>query len=417
MHPSLTGRLGREKDAADVLSAGLEAAMPEKFMDRAVRGGRLVIGRRSVPVGRRPARVVAFGKAAASMAEAFCARARVGAGVVVAPHGAPVRRRRRLEVLRASHPSPDRSSIRAAARVLEFIGECRSDDFLVFLVSGGGSSMLAMPEGVALREKSEAVRLMMNAGADISEINCVRKHLSAVKGGKLVRGLPCRAAALLMSDVKRDDMSSIASGATYCDKTTFSDALGAVRRLGLSGQMPAAVMERLRGGARGLFPETPRRPAIPNAVIASNKDCLRAMSARARKLGYLARTATAFGRQEKQIRLLAGATPRRRGSCLVFGGETTVRVRGRGKGGRALEAVMRLGRTLPGAVVGCMGTDGVDGSSPYAGALVDSSKTDWSGANRYLASNNSAGFFERRGGLIRTGPTGTNLLDIGIALY
>ena len=417
MHPGLAGRSGRERDAAEVLSAGLEAAMPGKFMGRAVRGRRLVIGRRSVPLGRRPARVVAFGKAAASMAEAFCARARVGAGVVVAPRGAPVRRRPRLEVLRASHPSPDRSSAEAAARVLEFIGECRPDDFLVFLVSGGGSSMLAMPEGVTLQEKSEAARLMMNAGADISEINCVRKHLSAVKGGKLAQDLPCRAAALLMSDVKRDDMSAIASGATYCDKTTFSDALRAVRRLGLSGMMPAAVMARLRGGARGRFPETPSRPAIPNAVIASNRDCLRAMSARARELGYSARAATAFGRQERQIRLLAGAAPRRRGSCLVFGGETTVRVRGRGRGGRALEAVMKLGRILPGAVVGCMGTDGVDGSSPYAGALIDSSNMDWSGADRYLASSNSAKFFERRGGLIRTGPTGTNLLDVGIALY
>lgn len=415
MHPALRGRTGRERDAASVLSAGLEAAMPARFMGRAVRGGRLVLGRRSLRLGRA-VRLAAFGKAAMSMAEAFCARARVSEGVVVVPRGSPVPRRARLEVIRASHPSPDGSSVRAAERVREFAAACGPSDTLVFLVSGGGSSLLAMPEGVTLEEKSEASRLMMEAGAGIAELNCVRKHLSGIKGGRLAAGLRCRAAALLMSDVRRDDMSAIASGATYCDRTTFEGALRAVRRLGLSGAMPRAVMARLRDGARGRVPETPSRPVIPNVVIASNRDCLRAMAAQARSLGYGTRRATAFGRLDRQARLLAAAAPRRPGSCLVFGGETTVRVRGRGRGGRNLEAVMMLGRALPGAVVGSMGTDGIDGSSGHAGALVSASDIDWSGAGRYLASSNSAGFFERHGGLVRTGPTGTNLLDIGVVL-
>lgn len=390
--------------------------MPERFMGRAVRGRTLAVGRRRIRLGARPVRLVSFGKAAASMADAFCSRVRVGQGVVVVPRGSPAPRRSGLEVIRASHPHPDRSSVRAARRVKEFAAECRRSDTLVFLVSGGGSSLLAMPEGVTLAEKAEAVRTMMESGADIGQINCVRKHLSAVKGGRLAQGLPCRAAALLMSDVRRDDMSAIASGATYCDRTTFADALRAVRQLGLAGKMPPAVEARLREGARGRIPETPGRPAIPNAVIASNRDCLRAMAARARELGYSTKTATAFGRQERQARLLAGAAPRKGGGCLVFGGETTVRVRGRGRGGRNLELAMRLGRALPGAVVGAVGTDGVDGSSGCAGALVSSSGTDWTGAARYLESSNSAGFFERRGGLVRTGPTGTNLLDIGVVL-
>ena len=416
VHSGLGGRAGREGDAASILSAGLEAADPGRFIGRAVRGRRLLVGRRSFPLKPGRVRLVAFGKAAASMAEAFCSRVRVRDGLVVVPRGTRAPRRSHLEVLRASHPHPDRGSVRAAERARELALSCGPGQLLVFLVSGGGSSLLAMPDGVTLEEKSAAAGLMMGAGAQISEINCLRKHLSAVKGGRLAEGLACEAAALLMSDVRRDDMSDIASGATYCDRSTFGQALSAVRRLGLQGDMPAGVMERLRRGARGQIPETPKRPAIPNAVIASNKDCLRAMAARARELGYAARTATAFGRSERQARLLAGSAPRRRGSCLVFGGETTVRVRGRGRGGRNLEAVMRLGMALPGAVVGSMGTDGIDGSSPYAGALVSSSETDWSRAPRYLESSNSAGFFERHGGLIRTGPTGTNLLDIGVVL-
>jgi len=415
VHPGLGGRAGREGDAAAILSAGLEAADPAGFIGRAVRGRRLLVGRRSFPLRPGRVRLVAFGKAAASMADAFCSRVRVRDGLVVVPRGARAPRAR-LEVMRASHPSPDRGSVRAAGRAREFALSCKPGDLLVFLVSGGGSSLLAMPDGVTLQEKARAAGLMMGAGAQIREVNCVRKHLSAVKGGRLAEGLPCQAAALLMSDVRRDDMSDIASGSTYCDRTTFGQALGAVRRLGLEGQMPASVAERLRRGARGQIPETPKRPVIPNAVIASNRDCLRAMAAKARELGYSARTATAFGRIERQVRLLAGSAPRRRGSCLVFGGETTVRVRGRGRGGRNLEAVMRLGMALPGAVVGSIGTDGIDGSSPYAGALASSSDTDWSGAQRYLESSNSAGFFERRGGLVRTGPTGTNLLDIGVVL-
>ena len=416
MHRGLGGRAGKEREAASILSAGLEAAMPARFIGRAVRGRRLVLGGRSVQLRPGRVRVISFGKAAASMAEAFCSRVRVRDGIAVVPHGSPAPRRAPLEVMRASHPSPDRGSVRAAGRAREFALSCGPGDLLVFLVSGGGSSLLAMPDGVTLAEKSEAAGLMMRAGAGIRDVNCLRKHLSAVKGGRLAEGLACPAAALLMSDVRRDDMSDIASGATYCDRTTFAQALGAVRRLGLQGDMPARVMERLRGGARGEIPETPKRPPIPNVVIASNRDCLRAMAARARELGYSARTAAAFGRVERQARLLAGMAPRRRGSCLVFGGETTVRVRGRGRGGRCLETVMRLGMALPGAVVGAVGTDGIDGSSPYAGAIASSSEVDWSRAPRYLESSNSAGFFERHGGLVRTGPTGTNLLDIGVVL-
>ena len=414
MHPALRGRAGKERDAASILSAGLEAAMPERFMGRAVRGRRLLVGRRSFSLRAGRVRIVAFGKAAPAMADAFCSRAPVRDGLVVAPRGARAPRRASLEFVQAAHPAPDRGSLRAAERAREFALSCRPGELLVFLVSGGGSSLLAMPDGVTLREKSEAVGLMMRSGAEIREINCLRKHLSAVKGGRLAEGLACEAAALLMSDVRRDDMSDIASGATYCDRTTFSQALSAVRRLGLSGEMPRAVMARLEGGARGRVPETPKRPAVPNAVIASNRDCLRAMAAEARKLGYPARTASAFGRSEKQARLLAGAA--RRCPCLVFGGETTVRVRGRGRGGRNLEMAMRLGMALPGAVVGAVGTDGIDGSSPYAGALVGGSGIDWSPAPRYLESSNSAGFFEERGGLVRTGQTGTNLLDVGVVL-
>ena len=410
----------RGDDAVRILEAGLAAAMPSGILPRILRRRSIVIGKSVIrTTGYSSVRLVSFGKAGLSMATAFDGRIRARDGIVVIPRDVPVPKRSRFRIIRSTHPNPSADSVRAAKAILSYVRGCQRTDLIVFLVSGGGSALVSLPDGITLEEKARTNDLLLRSGADIGEVNCVRKHLSAIKGGRMVSDLPCEAVALLMSDVKGNDMSAIASGATYCDGTTFARALGIVKRYGLDPEVPPGVLAHLRAGAKGRIPETPKRPAIRNFVVASNKNCLAAMKKRAEKLGYGTETATVFGRIEKQAGILARMAPARRGSCLIFGGETTVRVMGRGgRGGRNQEMVLRVAGMVRrrDLIVGSIGTDGIDGNTGFAGAMTHASNVDRTEARRYLKTSNSGAYFERYGGLIETGPTQTNLLDIGIIL-
>lgn len=454
-----------QRRALKLLLAGLGAASPREAVKRA--GG--TPGRieaewcpgspRSGPIDLSPYRavkVVAFGKAALGMAAA--AREwfgpKVDGGIVVAPAGAPgAAQGRGFRVLRAAHPDPDRSSIEAARAVERYVSHRGGSELLLFLVSGGGSSLLCMPDGVDLADKARAAALLGAAGAPISEINCVRKHLSRIKGGRLAAGASCDAAALLMSDVPGDDPAVVASGATYGDPTTFADALGAVRDRGLSRRMPRPVMDRLREGAAGRVPDTPEGPVVPNAVVATNTDCLAAMESRARGMGYSARSIAIGGDVEEAAARVASAWERRggEGSCVLFGGEATVRVRGggrrggrrAGRGGRCQEIVARIVAEIAGgggsiaaepAVVAAIGTDGIDGTTASAGAVAGTAGADAGAVGAYVGESDTGALFEERstwaaqagrmaggraaisGGPVITGQTGTNLCDIGVVV-
>ncbi len=410
----------RRDDAVRILEAGIDAAMPSVILPRVLRRGSIVVGRHVIKTsGYAGVRVVAFGKAALSMTKAFDSRIRVRDGVVVVPRGVAVPRRSRFDVMQSTHPDPSEASVRAARAVLSYIRGCGPADLVVFLVSGGASALVALPDGVTLGEKAKTNGLLLRSGASIAEVNCVRKHLSGIKGGRVTEALPCEAVALVMSDVKANDMSAIASGTTYCDRTTFAQAVSVLRRHRIYGEVPRAVVRRLEAGARGDIPETPKRPRIRNFVVGSNRDCLAAMKREARRRGYAVRSATAFGKIEGQARALARIAPTRRGGCVVFGGETTVLVRSRrGRGGRNQEMALRVGSMLRGDVlVGSVGTDGIDGNTEFAGAMINAADLDRAAVRRYLQTSNSNGYLRRYGGLIKTGPTQTNLLDIGIMLY
>ena len=457
-----TGRPQRR--ALKLLMAGLDAASPREAVRRA--GG--TPGRieaewcpgspRSGPIDLSPYRavkVVAFGKAALGMAAA--AREwlgpKVDGGIVVAPAGAPgAAPGRGFRVLRAAHPEPDRSSVEAARAVERYVAHRGGSELLLFLVSGGGSSLLCMPDGVDLADKARTADLLASAGAPISEINCVRKHLSRIKGGRLAASASCDAAALLMSDVPGDDPAVVASGATYGDPTTFADALAAVRDRGLSRRVPRPVMDRLREGAAGRVPDTPEGPVVPNAVVATNTDCLAAMESRARGMGYAARTISIGGDVGDAAARIASAWERHggEGACVLFGGETTVRVRGGrrgggapGRGGRCQEIVARIvmgiaeGGGLMGAepaVVAAIGTDGIDGTTASAGAVAETAGADAAAIASHVEASDTGALFEERsawavqagradggkrgtaaisGGPVITGQTGTNLCDIG----
>lgn len=412
-------RTKRTRDAASILESGLAAADPASIIPRFVSPDTIRMRDHDIDLSEYGAiYTVAFGKAADSMSRAVARILHVRSGMVVVPRDSkPAIRGSRFQVYRADHPQPDRHSVSAAKATAKFLGNRRADDFVLFLVSGGASSLLALPDGITLSDKMHATGELLRCGASIDEINCVRKHISGIKGGRLLDHMPCGGASLIMSDVEGDDPSTIASGTTHMDPTTFTDALLVLEKYGLTGRVHHTVIRRLQSGADGSVPETPKTQVIPHLIIANNMTCMEAMARRAGALGYRTSMAQHFGDVSEVAGALAEAAPQK-GGCLVFGGEPTVRVLGRGRGGRNQELVLRVLREMsrPGMVIASMGTDGIDGNTRSAGAMHEGPAADLPYIEACLAENDSHSYFERYGGLISTGHTGTNLLDIGVIL-
>ena len=294
------------------------------------------------------------------------------------------------------------------------------NDFVIFLVSGGASSIVALPDGISLKNKKIVTNLLLKSGANIKEINCIRKHLSKIKGGRLIQNLSCDGISLVMSDVVYDDLSSIASGTTYYDNTTFSEAFKILKKYNLIRFTPKAVLHRLKLGMSGKIHETPKHSMIQNQIISSNKDCLFAMSSKSKKLRISTKIIHPVMADVKYVaKKLVNSIPKKLKSSIIFGGEPTVNVKGKGKGGRNQELVLHILKNLPKTqsfTVASLGTDGIDGNTKYAGAISTNNSISKKTIDRYLKFNNSNAYFKKYGGLILTGPTHTNLMDIGIIL-
>jgi glycerate 2-kinase len=378
--------------------------------------------------------VVGAGKAAARMAtgcEAALGAGRVR-GLVIVPDGCAVPLES-IEVRLASHPVPDARGAAATEELCRLAGG--GDEPAISLISGGASSLLVRPRPpVTLAEKMEANRLLLASGAEISEFNTVRKHLSAVKGGgllRVIRGRPILTLAL--SDVVGDDPSIIGSGPSTPDPSTFADAYLILERYGLTERVAPAVRELLRRGARGEVAETvkpadPEAAGVESIVVGSNRLALTAAAAEARRLGYeplLEPTPVVGDTSDAAHRWLQRVRNRVEGRrrCAIVGGETTVALRGRGRGGRNQEFALALAKPLDGAALALLsaGTDGIDGPTDAAGAFVDGRTFERALAvgldvGAALTDNDSYGFFDRLGDLLRCGPTGTNVMDIKLAL-
>lgn len=404
----------KKKECLQILEAGLRAADPERIIPSYVAKGEIrVAGRRIRASGYGAVHTVAIGKAADSMTRAFNSAVPVQSGIIVMPRGSKsVIVGKKFQIFNSGHPRPDKTSVKAAKEAVKFLQNRRRGELVVFLVSGGASSLLALPDGVTLEDKIHTTDVLLKSGATIREINCVRKHLSKVKGGRLVEGMECDGAALVMSDVEGDDLSVIASGITYGDDTTYSDALAVISRYKIGRKIPPEVHGALRQGA-----EEPRG-GVDCQVIAGNGTCLEAMARAAEKMGYGTETMGLFGDTKDAAKELLGRLPGA-GRCLVFGGETTTKVLGRGRGGRNQELVLRLLKNtqkMDRLVMAAMDTDGIDGNSRYAGAITENSQADPGRIKEVLRESDSEGFFERRNASILTGPTHTNLMDIGVIL-
>ena len=374
--------------------------------------------------------VIGAGKAAASMAQAVEAHwPGELSGLVVTRygHGLPCER---IEVVEAAHPVPDEAGRAAAARMLAVLAGLTSDDLVLALMSGGGSALLALPlEGVTLADKQQINRALLKSGAGIREINCVRKHLSAVKGGRLAAAAyPARVVTLLISDVPGDDPAVIASGPTVADPTTCADALAVLEKYALA--VPPTVRMLLESGAA----ETPKTGDLflahgQTRLIATAQDALAAAAEAARAAGAMPLILgdAIEGEAREAAKVMAGialscrlhGVPARPPCVLLSGGETTVTVRGRGRGGRNAEFLLALAVALDGHAgihaLAC-DTDGIDGTEDNAGVIVSPdtlARAQALGldARARLADNDAYGFFAALGDLVVTGPTRTNVND------
>jgi len=407
-----------------------------------VRGRRLQVAGLDYPLDRGRIVVVAIGKAAFPMAAAAedVLGARIADGIAVGVSAPPALRR--LKARQAGHPVPDARG-QAAADAIEQLAEgLGAGDLLLVLVSGGASALVPAPvAGVPLAEKAALTRALMRAGASIHELNAVRKHLSRLKGGGLARtAAPAAVAALVLSDVVGDDLATIASGPVSPDPTTYGDALAIVRARGAEGAAPAAL-RHLERGARGEVAETPKPgdalfARVSAAIVGSNRLSVDAAAREARRAGLrpVVLTTTLEGEAREVAPALVGVLrecietgrPARPPVCLLAGGETTVTVRGDGRGGRnqeiAVAAVEPLARCPAEAVVASLATDGIDGASDAAGGVVDRGSAQrardlgLAPASAFLAASDSHGFLAPLGDLIVTGPTGTNVVDLTVLL-
>jgi glycerate 2-kinase len=426
----------------DSLEAGINAVDPRKIVASMIslKDSLLKIEEMSFELAKyKNIYVVGGGKAAGPMAEALedILNNRITAGLVNVPYGS-FSKTKYIVINEASHPLPDESSVNGTKKILEIAEQAQADDLLICVISGGGSSLMAYPiEGVTIQEKRDLTAELLRSGATINEINTVRKHLSKFKGGLLARAAyPATVINLVLSDVVGDPLDVIASGPTVADSTTFGDAQMVLVKYGLWTESLSCI-QKIISGKNGFIDETPKADdqsfeRVHNFILANNRTaCLAATKyLKSQGLKTLLLTCTAEGEAKCIGGLLSSITneialsgnPSDTPVAIVLGGETTVKVSGNGLGGRnqelVLSAVLKLRGSRP-MVIASIATDGVDGPTDAAGAIVDS--TTYLEAEKlnlnseeYLRDNDSYHYFLELDDLIFTGQTGTNVNDISI---
>ncbi len=426
--------------AISIFNAAVDAVQPSHLMQQHVqlRGDVLTVCGKtfSLPAGR-PVWIFGAGKAAAAMAQAlepiFPHVPVQGIVITKYEHALPLQH---VRVAEAGHPLPDENGVQATAQMITQLKRVQPGDVVLFLLSGGASALLAdYPEGASLAQVQQVFELLLKSGADIHEMNVVRKHLSSVKGGQLALLADTDAwSSLILSDVVGDDLSIIGSGPTVPDPSTFSDAVAILDKYNLTTKLPTAIHEHMQRGCAGDIPDTPKPghaglKHVNNFLVGSNAIALDAAAQQAVSLGYATQvlTSTATGQATSIAAELVGKAKDWKGTrpaCILMGGESTVTVTGQGLGGRNQHLALAAGlllATRPGMTILSAGTDGTDGPTDAAGAVTDqelmlSAAAQGLDAAHYLAQHDAYHFFEKAGGLIKTGPTQTNVMDIMLAI-
>ena len=431
----------QKKTLEDIFMAGVKAVDPERAIQKYVRrqGNQLFVGDCSYGLNSyRKIFLFGAGKGTAPMAKALedILGEWLTNGLIIVKygHGIPLEK---TQILEAGHPIPDKAGLEATEELLKQTQECTEDDLILCVFTGGGSALLPAPTfPLTLDEKQETTHLLLECGATINEINAIRKHLSRSKGGRLAKeAYPATIVSLLLSDVIGDRLDVIASGPTVPDESTYSDCIKIIDRYKLSDRLPKSVTDHFIKGAAGSLPETPK-PGDPvfskvqNLIVGNNRESLLAAKERAISLGYntiilssqiegeareVAHVFAAIGKEISQANLPISSP-----ACVIAGGETTVSIQGRGKGGRSQELALACAIAIDGwegISLLSAGTDGTDGPTDAAGAFVNGATCKRarrmnSDPRDFLLTNDSYTLFASLGDLLKTGPTRTNVMDI-----
>ena len=438
--------LGKTRDdAVAIFEKGVEAVAPDAAVRRYCRrdDNLLTIGRQSFPLDLyRQVFVVGAGKATAPMAAALedLLGDHLTGGIITVKYEHTAKLSK-IETVEAGHPVPDANGELGSQKILDVANSAGEKDLLICLISGGGSALLPRTvAGVSLADKQDTTRILLACGATIHEINTLRKHLSVIKGGQLAAAAaPATVVSLILSDVVGDDLDAIASGPTVADNSTFADCLHILARYGIADQLPKPVYDYLVKGSNGQVPETPKAndpvfEKTSHLVIGSNIEALLAAEKEAARRGYttqvlssmmegetadVARVHTAIARE-----IMKSGHPVPPPACILSGGETTVTLKGKGLGGRNQQYALCAAADIAGdhtAVMLSGGTDGNDGPTDAAGAIVDNTTMARAAAAKvslaeHLANNDAYHFFQALGDLLITGPTNTNVMDLRIIL-
>jgi len=434
-----------KKVAETIFNASIKAVDPDICVNRYLRiaDGNLQVGKTNYNLKAiNKLYLIGIGKASAIMArraeELLGSHIHDGLVITKYQHGVSLSSCRTME---AGHPIPDANGVNATKDLLELVSNAGPADLILCMISGGGSALTPAPaKGISLENKQETTQLLLGCGATIHEINTIRKHLSQIKGGQLCRvANGARIISLILSDVIGDDLDIIGSGITAPDTGSFGDCKKILNRYALWNKISNPVRNRISTGVAGQVPETPKSGApefvnVNNQIIGSLSDALSAAEKEAKRQGFTPLVLSSMIQGEasevakvlcaiaKEIRL--SGRPISSPACLLSGGETTVTIKGKGRGGRNTELALAAGIELSGAsqtLLLSAGTDGTDGPTDAAGAFVDgstASRADSLGlsASEYLAHNDSYSFFQTLGDLLITGPTRTNVMDLQILL-
>jgi hydroxypyruvate reductase len=433
------------RDAKKIFLHAIRAADPQNVLSSQVvlRQNLLRIGDRRYPLPKyQRIWVAGTGKASAAMAVNLqrILGPRISGGLINVKYGHG-QRLKKIRIQEAGHPLPDEKGLAGAREMVRMLGNLSERDLVIFLISGGGSALLPYPiDGITLEEKQSTTNLLLGCGATIQEINTLRKHLSVIKGGGLAKiAYPATLVALILSDVIGDPLDAIASGPTVPDPTTFEDCARILNRYELWDKIPPSVAAHIREGVEGKREETlkegnPVFEKVYNLIVGNNLLAMRAAKKAAQTMGY--RTLLLSSMVEGETRevakvhaaiakeVLLSGNPVPPPACILSGGETTVTLKGKGKGGRNQEFALATALEIAGweeIMVLSAGTDGTDGPTDAAGAFVDGKtlqrgKTMGLDPGSFLKENDSYSFFQKMGDLLITGPTGTNVMDLRILL-
>ena len=422
------------RNILDIFASAIDAVDPYNAVKSKFDGNNIILGSKLIDTSDfKNVYLIGFGKASVGMVKAVCDSIKIRSGAIISNNSCENMQTYCVNTLIGGHPIPDKNSIDSTEQILDIVKKCGEDDLLIVLISGGGSALLCKPQ-VRLNDIQITTDLLLKSGANINEINTIRKHLSFVKGGQLAAQANCTIVSFIISDIIGNPIEFIASGPTYPDSTTYYDAQNILKKYDLLMKVPPSIRNVINNGIAGIIPETPKKDDsvfsnVYNLIVANNEIACITAEEKAKKLGYqtiLLTTQLEGEAKDVGLYLVEKAinySIHENNMVFIAGGETTVTIKGEGKGGRNQEMVLSSIKKLADSdiVFSSFATDGIDGVCNAAGAIADAftlsrAKKKKLNPNNYLNDNNSFEFFKSLGDVLITGPNGTNVMDLQILI-